>query len=47
MWYYRETLSSLSTLLVDAIVQVEIDNDKDPLVSENLLLYAEDTSVEP
>ena len=36
-------VSSFSTLLVDAITQDGIDNDKDPLDSDNLLLYAEHT----
>ena len=43
MQHYRETLSLLSTLLVDAN---GIDSDKDPSGSKDLLLYVEDTSVE-
>ena len=40
-------VSSRSTLLVDAITQDGIDNDKDPLDFKDPLLYTKDTSMKP
>ena len=44
---FFDFISSLSTLLANATAQHGSGFDKDPLGSEDPLLYAKDTSVEP
>ena len=44
---FFDFVDSFCTLLAVAIAQDGIDNDKNPLESEDPLFYAEDTLVEP